>query len=1231
MNISTKLGLFSCLLGFVVVACDGAKGRPRVTSVHDDAGVPSAENEDGEAPVSSVGLGADAGVVGSGVAGDPCVFSADCTAGVHCDLGECAADCTASLPCAGGKTCSSRGRCLGTGESDDDPPPVTTRTGTVHADPASAALTDDDTSLVIHLTTDSKDTVRYRVELDAPYLSIDQDRGQFQYETTLALKVDGSSHSGQDVAGSVHIFTTLGDVLVEAPMKVGLTGTYQGVMSYDGSGSTGTPSAPLGTSQLVLDVFEHNGAMTVQADPARSLLFPAIGGNAATGRGSFTLTDGAQFSLEQVLPANFGGDDNPFRRSIGREVRFSVKPGANGLLAGTFEETIYGLFAAPTTLTGSVTFEHRTLDPEPSLDFAVPPAPKMPTVDATVVPDVSSVFPSFSGDAWELEAIAAAGGCSDTLSCANAMDQHFYQPLVGALSGTSTVTSPDPIGDIASECQTELAAMAIIDPVKCAQIAPIASTLATVQKEHLGSEADDAFATAFAHTLDPALLVADDGVVRAIKGSFTDGFQSELGALATARAVLTPSLVWVLTPSFLERLKGTPTTPTAAGDAPPSVVAARSLARTFYSLSTLDGEIARIAATDRNGTEADRLVAAQTKGVIVELEAATLGGLLAAWPAAPPDLGAEFTDVLTPMDDGFKALQDGALTYGVANGYVPFLYAPGGKATNFEQVMDALTPFLDRASNDEMAFVSASRTYEQNEDAFKTELEGVQSNDDDRLHELCGDDFDLNQVDWSTCGANSEGDVGRRMSDAELANLRVVAAEQRMEGMGQKIQIEWDKLQQVKEVREGTIRFTEDTGAQLDTVEWSEAAINATEKFLDVAANASVFNGGAPLGEAAISAEFELAKGGLEVQRQDLQNAQDVEVQAANSQVEVIDEMATIKGLMVDMAELKVETQEEVIGVLQADIDVRNSLSDARHLFADRTSTLARIDDSPLRDPSYRLLEDRDALAAMRSRADLQKWLYLAGRALEYQLNQDFDDALGEAVLNVFDVQEANRLKDCLSATFSEASLALGSTNAYTTEMSVRKLLGIGGSITDGVTGEQLSEADQFRRLLLENQNLDGNGGVGIQFSSSLDPNNGLWPSTRCDDRITTVEAELVGDFLGDNDAEVDLTLDGGGVLRGCDGERLVNWSTSGNASIQAGVNSYGTAPAPNDSLHGLSVASAKWTVSIPGPSAAPSNADVDLSKLDDVVIRVHHEARPIRTTTSAVSVACLADVGAGH
>ena len=131
----------------------------------------------------------------------PCVISADCPAGQHCDLGECVQQCNVDNACQSGTTCSGRARCVGSGQTDTDPPPVTEREGTIDVEPKRVLLTDRDTTLKLRLTSDSADAVRYRIQLSAPHLSIASERGEFKSTTELTFEVGKGALTGKDVPG----------------------------------------------------------------------------------------------------------------------------------------------------------------------------------------------------------------------------------------------------------------------------------------------------------------------------------------------------------------------------------------------------------------------------------------------------------------------------------------------------------------------------------------------------------------------------------------------------------------------------------------------------------------------------------------------------------------------------------------------------------------------------------------------------------------------------------------------------------------------------------------------------------------------------------------------------------------------------------------------------------------------------------------------------------------------
>jgi hypothetical protein len=591
-------------------------------------------------------------------------------------------------------------------------------------------------------------------------------------------------------------------------------------------------------------------------------------------------------------------------------------------------------------------------------------------------------------------------------------------------------------------------------------------------------------------------------------------------------------------------------------------------------------------------------------------------------------VGTELTDVLSPIDAGYRALREGDLIFGVLEGFVPFLKRRGDESTNFEQVLSGMHDRFKQFAADEQAFTAANRTYEQNDAAFEAELTQIQTGVESAIAEICGPDFALGLADWTACGRNYSGEAGKLALDIEQAKSRLQASQERIRGMAQKIEIEERRIRDVKEVRDGTIAFVGKNGEELVQTDIREGVINASEKVLEIASHASIGNFGAPIAQAAVAGILETMRTDVVIERRNLETAKEMRIRGDDARVEVMNGMAVVQAMTVDMAQLGLEMHQDLIALLQAQVSAGNAVDRARRLHTDRAKLLALASKSPLRDPAFRILQDRAAFQAIRSRAAAQQGLYLALRALEYELNQPFGEAGSKAVFSAFNAAQADRFEACLKKIAVDAAIAKGQPQTYVTELSLRRVLGVTAEREDSVTGEVLTTGDQFRRILLQNENLDGHGGVGVSFASSALPGNGLWPVNVCDDKIVSVAAQLVGDFSGDNDAQVELALEGGGVLRRCDQDTLVNWSTSALAVAQAGVNSFGSA-APNRSLEGLSVASSRFKLTIPGGAIAPANSDLNLRKIEDVVLRIEHEARPTSQSRTPISLQCLSELSA--
>lgn len=1229
-----------CVL--VAVACSDREQSSRIRGAEAGAG--------GESGEAAGGDGADAGSGGANAAetnpsgSGACIISADCGQGAHCDLGECVQDCNELVPCAKGLVCSARGRCLPPSGGDADPAPPNGLNGTVLAEPTSFELAESDASFEVKLSSTAKGSVDYRVEVRAPFLSlVGAERGSFTGNTTLNFTVSTRGLSGTVTPGTILIHTNLGNVLVSPSIRVGLSGRYQGVMRY----STGTTA--FGDVGIAATLRDDRGDVVMAIDPKYSMTFPSVVGKAAAGQGSFTFSDGLNITVSQQIGADFGGERNHFKRPIARQVAFVLAPAKGGRLEGTFKETVYGILAQPIVLEGSTYLEPREATESVSVEAAPIATPTIGSRDFASM----NVFPGWAysenafGHCSPSSGTDFTGASSGKLENVQSLEDTYYARLANLLSGPRSVD--DDIHRVAETCATDLARPNLDDfnaRGSCAYIPPLACALRDVAEYpwHTAQDFSAAQATynrLFARVLAPALFVAQDGVVEGMKQSFLKGTQAEADFFQKARKALDAPLTFVLASGALQTLKDLPVAiaagdPTSQDSTVTNYPAARALARALYVLNTIDAEQARLDASDVTKSQDDKLALAQQRGVLGLLEGVALASVVRQW-GSPPNIGNEFVGSLTLADRGFQTLQQGGVTFGVPDGEVPL--ASGGQvtaSTNFDLLIQLAKPALDMQASDETAFTADEREFEQNQDRLKTELENVQNRFDSEIHDICGDSFPIGEVktdaEWfARCGSDGRGQFAELGLEIQLAQGRLQEAHTKLLGMQQKVAIDTQRLADTQHVRADTIAFTDSAGKQKIALQIAEGFINIAEKTIEIASHADLLNGGAPLGEALAMGMLEAQRTAIQTSRQELDNAQQMRSLTDEKEIEKINSEAEIQKQLVDIGGATLDIQQEGLGVTLAELRQRDLLEKAKRAFEARTRSLTRISQSPLTDPMYRLLASNTSLKAVSSRAYAQMWLYQVGRALEYEMNRPLGDALGSAVLGAYNKAGIERLMNCMHLIYNNFTIEFRQPSDYTTTFSVREMLGVTGPRRDEVTGAELSEGELFRRAILKNENFDEQGDLTFGFSTNLQRGNPLWSTNVCNDKVTSVQVQLVGDFQGDNQAQVVLGLDGGALLRECDSERVINWSLSGDlrAAIDAGVNSFGETNA-NTFLFGQSVARANWKVTIPSGETVPQNADLHLDQLEDVVIRVRHRALQRKTKPTPIDTSCLSSSSSG-
>ncbi len=1176
-----------------------------------------------------------------------CIISADCPSGQHCDLEQCIQDCNTTDPCTGALTCTPRARCVSSDTaSDDDPAPTKTKAGALTVAPATVALTSDQTSFDIALTSSSSDPVRYRVQVSGPHLAIGGDKGSFTGSGKITIKVDASKVSDQDVVGTVKIITSLGDAVVSAPIHVGITGAYKGYLRFNGG------PVSLGQASIALDVVERHGDVSVRADSQKSLLYPQMGGADSTGFGSYSASNGIDVTLAQLIPAGAGGARNHFARSLGHKLHVKMKPQPGGQLAGTFEDQVYGLFAEPVTTTGEITLVYQPgVTPTAMLgaDITMPPSPDKAKVpeDAYIAFGGDGDYTLFNNCGYERPSNCPGGDCTAKIT---SLETTYAQPITTLMQ--NKVNTAQPFDSVVAACTKSLAINQRADygamPTGCGMQSATACAMQYAVGMPIGNHATAQAASRLVQEVAaPAMLVAKNELVLAESESFSKGLTAEQTHLVNAQGALRYTAGWLFQPQNIEFLRtmdpsdaktGTGGSSTA-GDVYP---AGRTLADLMSTLATIDDESTRVSAALSSATSTSSVTVEQGNALVAYMEMVTLSEILSQWKTAPATLAASFNGILSTHDRAFTGAQQGATVFGVPQGFVPFVFRAedaGKGATNFEQMMSIAKDSVTTEATLETSFLGNKRTYDQSLVNLQTQLSAIRSGADSKLKQTCGAGFNPDAVqkdaDWSSCGAGDGGDVGSERLVVQRALASLNSANARISGMLQKIQIDYATLAKVLQVRQEDLQFEDELGKRLLSLDDDQHALDATQSVLSVgSAAAQAEENPAGLYGAMFGAFSTEIKDEMQKERTQLDIDSKKHATASIAKLDTINGMANIQREEIDLKQAVIDVQQAALDVVIAQVKIADLVAQAKVVFTERQRQLVIASMDPSLDPSFRVLRDSDAEKALAARRTAQNQLYLAGSALQYELNMSIG-SLDGAVLAATNASSLNALAACMSTIFSSAREAYGSPQTYATTVSVRRMLGITGPRKDDVTGTTLSEGEQFRFVLLKNENLDGKGGVGIQFATDLQPGNGLWSTDVCNDKLTSVQAQLVGDFLGDNQAQINLSLGGGALLRTCDGTNaLTPWSMgsstadldAGFAVVQSGVNTFGDAP-PNTSLFGQSVARASWKLIVPGGADAPQNGDVDLTHVDDIVLKFAHQALPRKGSPLAVDLSCLTGI----
>jgi hypothetical protein len=581
------------------------------------------------------------------------------------------------------------------------------------------------------------------------------------------------------------------------------------------------------------------------------------------------------------------------------------------------------------------------------------------------------------------------------------------------------------------------------------------------------------------------------------------------------------------------------------------------------------------------------------------------------------------TEALTGLGRLHRELEDDGVPFALPVGYVPMLYDPSAvtpdRNTNLGFLLDYAAGALAVAVTAEEEAQGATREYDTNLDALTGELDLIQNARDERLVQLCGSAAeDPARPDLDRCRTNPGGLFAQAAGELEEAGLGVKSALTSVDVQDRRVALHREMMIHIHGIREETIRFVDATDQEIGQKRQHRGWFDAIQSIATFALGAYsgkpdiALQGAMGFGDAVIG-------GSIDQQIAELEAAKALRLLQSESDVEYVRLMTELAELEVQFLQLGVEVLLSVRRRMNAELRVAQIESELRAVRAQAALQTEQSLGQLANDPMFRVIRNRRVTRATFFKEDARRAAYLAALALDYELNLTF--AHRDRITTSLSAG-AGGLEDvlsCMSTWSSEFRLAYGGGQSFSDEISLREdVFGIRGPITDAVTGQTLSEAEQFRQMLLQPTHLGtAEVAVGMTFPTSIGRANPIFSPDVCNDQIESVQVKLIGDGLGDDQATVHVEQGGATFLRGCESYREGRGDVvreyhviPDTAIIYAGVNGY-PATAPDSQLYGRAVAATDWTLALP---RGQRNADVDFTRIEDIVVRVTHRAHSLST-----------------
>ncbi len=418
---------------------------------------------------------------------------------------------------------------------------------------------------------------------------------------------------------------------------------------------------------------------------------------------------------------------------------------------------------------------------------------------------------------------------------------------------------------------------------------------------------------------------------------------------------------------------------------------------------------------------------------------------------------------------------------------------------------------LGSSFTDDEAAKNTRKNFELKASTYLSEFDRIEDEYDQQLISICGPDPKNSFKPNLDNPLDGGGLLTQQKTNIEIALNAIQRVKRQMENVQTRIEIEQDRVAQLKIVSDKRIRIIYETGAQIAQLEQEIAAIQAnaaisggivggigslladlfkkreSPRFLG-----GLFSGAASAANGYIQAEMYRKMGQKQAAITKLQYEQQAKFEYLSQEAEAINSSSQIKTWFLELRTLEIDMYDAELRCGQEMKRLAQLYNEIENKVMRRDRALDRLTRRSFADPTYRIEVTNAALKAEDSFRIAQIWVWFLAKSLEYKWPVGKSE-LGSVIQDILTARTAEKLKSLVDnmRTYDTTKMSLPAAAYYYWSYSLRKdHLGMTFEKTD-VNGNVKSAVEQFQAYLAESAadaenivKVDNNDYLSIPFST---------------------------------------------------------------------------------------------------------------------------------------------------